>query len=119
MGIFSEVGLTWRGEEYTVPSDKVMGLIEVVEDVITIEELTSSRGVKRAAISKAFAVALRYAGCKGVAQQEVYTTLFDADKSADIQNIITSLLMMMIPPEHLQEQQPPKPKARAKKSAKG
>ena len=102
MSIFSEVAFHWNGEEYAVPADKVMGLIEVVEDVITLEELSNqTKGVKRAVISKAFAVALRYAGANA-SQQDVYTAFFDASRAIDIQTAITALLMMMIPPEHLQ-----------------
>lgn len=117
MSIFQEVGLTWQGKEYTVAPDKVMGLIEVIEDVITLEELASTKGVKRATVSKAFAVALRYAGCTNVAQQDVYSAFFDATKAVEIQTIISTLLMMMIPPEHLQEPAPkvPAPRKRAKK----
>jgi len=103
MSIFKEIGLAWQGEEYIVSHDKVMGLIEVIEDIITLEELTSNKGIKRATVSKAFAVALRYAGCKNVSQQEVYTSFFNPETAVEIQTIVTTLLTMMIPPEHLQE----------------
>ena len=116
MSIFHEVGLTWKGTEYTVPSDKVMGLIEVVEEVITIEELTSTDKIQRAKISKAYAVALRYAGAADATQQEVYTSFFDPTKFVEMQTIVTSLLMMMIPPEHLQQ---PAPKAKPPAKRKG
>jgi len=121
MSLFDEVSLTWKGDEYVVPADKVMGLIEVIEDVITLEELGSQTGIKRAAISRAFAVALRYAGAKDVTQQDVYVNFFDASKTVEIQTVITSLLLMMIPPEHLQqatEEPAPKKKPR-KRVAKG
>lgn len=125
MSIFQEVGLTWKGIEYTVPADKVMGLIEVIEDVLTLEELGGTNGIRRAKVSKAFAVALRYAGANGVSQQEVYNNFFDPTKAVEIQTIITSLLMMMIPPEHLQESTakkkttPRKPAKRRTATAKG
>lgn len=116
MSIFHEVGLTWKGTEYTVPSDKVMGLIEVIEDVITLDELSNQKGIKRATISKAFAVALRYAGETSVTQQDVYASFFNPETAADISQVITSLLVMMIPPEHLQEPAP-KPKTPRKRRA--
>lgn len=123
MSLFKEVGLSWGGEEYIVPPEKVMGLIEVVEDVITLEELGgSSGGLKRSAIAKAYANALRYAGCKNVTQQDIYGHLFNPETAMDIQPLVTSLLMMMIPPEHLQDKKSvdgeggkkPQPKARKK-----
>lgn len=118
MNIFQEVGLTWDGEEYVVKAENVMGLIETIESVITLEELSSQRGIQRAKVSKAFAMALRYAGCKGVTQQHVYTAFFNSEKSIEIQNVITTLLMMMIPPEHLQEKTPPAKTVAPRKSSK-
>ena len=116
MGLFKEVGLTWKGEEYIVSADQVMGLIEEIEDVITIDELANTSGLRRAKISKAFAVALRYAGCRSVTQQDVYACLFDPETAASISDIVTLLLSMMIPPEHLQEKTSPKPKAPKRKA---
>ena len=113
MSIFEEVSLSWGGAEYVVPADKVMGLIEVIEEHITLEEL-NSKGLKRAHISKAYAAALVYAGARGATQEKVYNMFFNASNSVDITNIITALLMLIIPPEHLQEKTPPKPKASRK-----
>lgn len=108
MSIFKEVSLTWKGEEYIVSPDNVMGLIEVIEDVITLEEISAK--INRSKISKAFACALRYAAQNStprkacnVTQQDVYTSLFAKDTGGNISGIITSLMMMMIPPEHLQD----------------
>lgn len=120
MSIFKEVGLTWGGKEYTIKPDKVMGLVEVVEDVITLEELTGA--VKRGKLSKAYCVALRYAGCNSVTQEQVYKALYDPEKQKDVGPMVTAILMMMIPPEHLQSSaapKKPKPRKRARKSASG
>lgn len=120
MSVFEEVGLSWKGEEVVVPADKVMGLIEVVEDIITIEEL-SAKGVKRVKVARAFAAALRYAGVRKLNDAEVYDSLFGADAMANTTGAIHALLTLMIPPEHLQakrvEPPPGKPKATGKRAA--
>jgi hypothetical protein len=119
MSIFEEVGLTWGEREYVVAPDKVMGLVETIEDIVTIEEL-AAQGVKRAKVAKAFAAALRYAGAPKVDEQEVYASLFGDDAMASTTRIVYSLLAMMIPPEHLQlKSDSGKPKPPRKKAAKG
>lgn len=120
MSIFDEVGLTWKGKEYVVPPDKVMGLVEVVEDVITIEELAAN-GVKRAKVAKAFAAAIRYAAqCQGavakIDEQDVYQSLFGDNAMAATTQTVYGLLSFMIPPEHLQTK-PTQAKTPAKKKA--
>jgi hypothetical protein len=119
MSLFEEVGLRWAGEEYIVPSDKVMGLIEVIEDIITIEEMTRD-GIKRAKLSRAFSAALRYAGAK-VTQEQVYESLFGAEKLASTSGAVMGLLALMIPPSKVQEAKKaegkPAKKAPARKKA--
>lgn len=116
MSIFEEVAITWQGKEYTVPADQVMGLVEVVEDIITIEEL-SGRGVKRAKVARAFAAALRYAGAKNVDPQDVYNGLFSAESMILTTSVVNALLALMIPPEHLQTKEPTKEPAPGKGKA--
>lgn len=116
MGIFQEVGLTWDGQEYVVPSEKVMGLVATIEDIVTLEELVSN-GVKRAKLASAFCAALRYAGCR-VDEEEVYASLF-GDTGVTTRATIDAILSIMIPPESVQKLMPPakKPAAPAKKPA--
>jgi hypothetical protein len=120
MSIFKEFAVTWKGIEYVVAPNRVMGLVEVVEDVITMEELNSP-GVKRAKISRAFKNILGYAG-HGVTQEEIYNTFFTKGSGIEITTIVNAILLLMIPPEHLQSKAPqpktPKPRAK-KKSVKG
>lgn len=105
MSIFEEVSLSWQGKEYIVSPDKVMGLVAVIEDVITIEEM-SGKGVKRAKLAGAFAAAIRYAArCNGVfvkvSDEEVYASLFGADFHATTTRLVETLITLIIPPEHL------------------
>jgi hypothetical protein len=102
MGIFDEVGISWKGREYKVTSDRVMGLIEVVEEVVTLNELTQQTGVKLAKISRAYMCALHYAGAKNVTQEQIYSSMIGNNgEGVEMQTAINALLMMMIPPEHL------------------
>ena len=102
--VFESVTLTWNGVDYEVPPDRVMGLIEVVEDCITFEDLAGK--VKRAKLAKAYTSAIRYAAaCNGksvkVSEESVYEALFGPEAASQITNIVHALMMMMIPPEHL------------------
>lgn len=101
MSIFEEFGITWNGEELVVPSDKVMGLVEVVEDIVTIEELHNKTGIKRAKMARAFASIINYAGGRAT-QEQVYNKFFEDGAQVQIQVIIERILFLMIPPEHLQ-----------------
>lgn len=96
MSIFQDVVLAYEGKEYRVKSDDVMLLIEAVEDIITIDELTSSK-VKFVKLSRAYGEALRFAGCK-INDQQIYVSMFSQDQSiAAAQNAIAGLVSLMIP----------------------
>lgn len=120
MSLFQEVGLQWQGKEFVVPPEKVMGLVEVIEDVITIEEL-AGKGVKRAKVAKAFTAAIRYAAqCQGghakISEEEVFESMFGHGAMDATTRVVYALLSLMIPPEHLQQQEPVgKPEATRKK----
>ena len=115
MNCFKDVVLEWEGQDYLVPSDQVMGLIATLESVITLEDLARENPL-RAKMARAFSMALQYAGAKDVTQESVYSVFFDATRPIDIQNIISSLMLLMIPPKHLQTT-PPKAKPQRKKRA--
>ena len=101
MSIFEEVKLTWNDKDYIVKPDRVMGLISVVEDFVTIEDLMSD-GLKRARISQAYAAALNYAGAF-VTSEQIYNALFSSDQLATTTQAVYALLTLMIPPEHLRK----------------
>lgn len=98
MSIFSSVTLLWKGEEYIVPPDRVMGLIAVVEEEISIIELNRKNGAPLVKLSRAFSAALNYAG-KVEAEENVYKTFFALSKDENtIPMVVNALLMMMVPP---------------------
>jgi hypothetical protein len=114
-GIFEEVGIRWDGVEYVVPADKVMGLVEVIEEIITLEELHNQSGMKRTKLARAFAAALAYAGCRNVGSEDVYTAMFGTSAGVTTANAVTAILSLMIPPEHIRQAGGEgKPKARSK-----
>ena len=104
MSCFDDVTISYDGAEYTVPSNRVMGLIETIENHITLDELLSGEGIQRAKMAKAYAAAIKYAGGK-ITQEEVYQTFFK-DGLAAVQESIVALLAMMIPPEYLRNKMP-------------
>lgn len=99
--VFEDVPLTWEGVTYTIPSNRIMGAIARIEDVMTLHELSTIRDprkIKLSHLAQAYGTALRYAGCK-VSDEEVYTTMFGKGDIASVaQSIVLGLLVMMTPP---------------------
>jgi hypothetical protein len=105
MGAFDAVTLAWAGSEYVIPSNRVMGAIARIEDVVTLEELGryGERGTMPIAkLAMAYGAVLRYAGAR-VEDEDVFTGMFsDGQKQSDIVTAMMSLLGMMLPPHALQ-----------------
>ena len=104
MKIFEDVTLTWKGQDYTIESTKIMGAIAKIEEVITLKELgeyAQKGDAPMAKLAMAFASVLRYSGAK-VGDDEVYAGLFSGESGASVMESLSSLLTMMIPPSALQ-----------------
>jgi hypothetical protein len=108
MTLFEDQTLMWKGENYVIRSDRVLGAIAVIEEHITFTEmLTASQGrpplVK---ISRAFAALLRYAGCK-VSDEEMYRSIFDLEANImeRVETALLTFLLMMTPPAQLTSSQ--------------
>lgn len=110
MSGFQEVTLSWKGVEYTVPADRQMGLIQVIEDGLTggtgrqaIGVLLAAEGPSYSRLATAFGKALRYAGA-GVTDEEIYLSIIEdvADQKADaavaVQTCVLSLISIIAPP---------------------
>ena len=114
MAIFEEVRLTWGGKDYVVPPDRVLRAIAAVEDQLTLGELGRcmvSGTLPLARISMAYGALLRCAGAK-VTDDEVYSGLFKESRlQQEAMQAVSTLQMLMIPPEHLRKPAPEKPAA--------
>nr|BDD44161.1 hypothetical protein 28 [bacterium] len=104
MAIFEPVTLTYSGEDYTIPRDEILQVIAMIEDVVTLGELSGGGKVPMAKLAMAYGLALRHAGAK-VSDEEVYSSLF-AEGQHNATQAVTGLLAMMIPPERLRDPQP-------------
>lgn len=71
---FKPVTLTWKGEDYEVPPERVWGLIGAIENVISRTKLVTKlheRDIPETKIAEAYAAALTYAGVKRVLPPEI------------------------------------------------
>ena len=106
MSVFESVTLGWNGEEYTIPANKVLGLIAKVEQIVTLKELSESQQNPRVVkIAEAYSVALNYAGAS-VHWEQVYDHLigeFLGGEPSVVFGALESLMALMIPPRHLVE----------------
>ena len=71
---FPPVTLEYKGTEYTVEPDRVWGLLQTIEDVISRGKLglrLANQDPPETKIAEAYAKALRYAGCKDVKPEPV------------------------------------------------
>lgn len=100
MGAFDDVTLQWRGRDYVIPANRMMGAIARIEDHVTMVELgrMGERGtVPLAKLAGAYAAVLRYAGAAKITDEDVYEALFDGGQQATVMAAITALLGMMVP----------------------
>jgi hypothetical protein len=117
MSIFEDVTFGFDGEEYTVKSNKIMGLIHKVEGVMTFGELMQENP-SLSKVAMAYTVCLKEAGCDAELE-EVYAELFNHSGAQNIKNSILGLTMLMMPPatyqppEKSSEKKPVKRKKKA------
>lgn len=110
--IFQPVMLSWKGDDFEVPADRVMMLIAQVEDIVTLPELLNPRGRPLAKISMAYGTALRFAGAK-VRDDEIYASMFKEGSSEAASAAVNGLLSMMMPPAAVET----KPTKKAKRQS--
>lgn len=104
--IFEDIELEWQGVPYRIRGDDgVMKAIAVIEDHVTLFELTEgqSRGsIPLAKVSRAYAAVLRLAGAR-VTDAEVYGGMWADGANADlVQQALGGLLEMMVPPSAIE-----------------
>jgi hypothetical protein len=107
MGVFSDFKMSWDGVDYSIPKDRILGAIEIVEDVVTISQIHSMLAdpetIKFRKVARAFGELLRYAGAK-ITDEQVYEGLFsrDKEKTSSVMVSLFLLLKLMIPESAMQ-----------------
>jgi hypothetical protein len=109
MAGFEPVTLSWKGEDFTVPADRVFGMIGQIEEIILSGEsvpavlLLLSNRVSQHRLSCAFGAALRYAGAS-VSDEEIYLSIQDSlanddmDGAIALQRSVLAILSILSPP---------------------
>jgi hypothetical protein len=104
MPVFEEIRVSWKGREHVIPPDQVLHTIARVEGTLTLAELGRyqlAASMPLAKLSQAMGIVLRAAGARA-SDDEVYTSLFgQGEIQTRALRVISTLQMMMIPPEHL------------------
>lgn len=106
---FKDVSIAWDGVTYTIPAKRVLTCVAMVEDVLTLDELFKFIGARNtvpfAKLARAFGIMLRYAGAK-MTDDEIFAGMLDGmsqeEKQQAAMHGVQTLLMMMLPPKHLQ-----------------
>jgi len=100
MAIFNPVIFGWGGNDYTVPAERVLGLVAEIEEVITFTDLIATKDRPNLSkLARAYSAALRYAGAK-ISDEEVYQGLFKPGGAVflEMQKAIIVLMAIMMPP---------------------
>lgn len=110
--MFAPVEIKWKGDSFTVPADDTLGLIDLIEDHVTLDELHRMQytgNVKRMQIAKAYAAAVNYAvrasGAKdiGVEVKDVYDLMYHEGQAlTSTISTVYGLIAILLPPEELQ-----------------
>lgn len=101
MSVFQEVTFIFKGNEYKIPSNKIMMLISNIEDIVTLSDLTTGKGPKLSKLAEAYCFCLNYAGGK-FQIEDVYESMFGTENAGNVQGSITNLVMLMVPPSNYQ-----------------
>lgn len=101
---FKPVTLEFKGKQYTVEPTRMMGLIDAIEEHITLPEIhedgAKRRTMRFGKLSAAYTAALNYAGCPAN-REEVYLGMFEdgAGDEAKAYKLMMALLTIMTPPD--------------------
>lgn len=100
MGVFSDIELEWESKVFTIPSNRVMKAIALIEETITLGEFQAFALRGTAPLAKlcmAYGSVLRFAGAR-VTDDEVYDAAFSGEKAqVSMMAAIMNLMKMMLP----------------------
>ena len=87
MAVFQDVVFGFKGEEYTVKSNKIMRLIAMIEDIVSLGDITRGE-VNLSRLAEAYSACLNYAGAE-TEIETVYETMFGIGSAPKIQEAAT------------------------------
>lgn len=125
--LFQPFTIKYDGREITIPADKILQAIAVVEEVITFDELNRmyvTNNYKRAQLVKAFMALLNFAGDKTDAEAFYKSMYTKGEAMVAVMGTCQMLMVLMIPPPDMQSEaaptgnQGPQKKSLSKKSIK-
>jgi len=106
---FKPVTLTYKGEDFEVPPERVWGLIGTIENVISRNKLVvklHERDIPETKIAEAYAAALTYAGAKRVFPYDI--TMGSTPESLYVHAFsLFEILNLAIQPEGFAKDDPP------------
>ena len=101
--MFAPIEIIWKGQTHTIPPERVLGAIAVVEEHLTMGELAQDAqagNIRVARLARAYGALLRYAGLR-TTDEDVYAELFQGQSGEVRQRIvdgINTLMVLMVPP---------------------
>jgi hypothetical protein len=95
--MFKPITLTFKGQDYEVPANKVLGLIAEIEEHVNVVQLNDPTSLKYSSLARAYAAAIWYAGGRAD-PDEVYAMLFEHGGATSVRNVIADLITLMVPP---------------------
>ena len=99
---FDPIQLRWQDRDFTIPANRVMMAIAIVEDVLPLHRIASmaaSGDINLTRVSMAYGAVLRFAGGE-VTDEEIFKSLISSpDQSMIAASSLQTLLMMMVPRE--------------------
>jgi len=109
VAVFEEVTLTWDGQDYKIPPERVLKCIASVEEVLPLWRVSQATvgDLRLADLAEAYSAVLRFAGAN-VSADEFYSRLFDGDGpelAKKARAYCYALQALMIPPKHLRGNQ--------------
>lgn len=104
---FQDVIIGWQGKDYTIPRNRVMRAIAIIEEHFTLQQLSEFSDPSKmrfTRLSFCAAEVLAYAGVPGTTDElaeQVYEAMIGGD--ADVMETIQELLLIAVPQDKLKE----------------
>ncbi|MCB1476652.1 MAG: hypothetical protein H6883_07250 [Rhodobiaceae bacterium] len=107
MSIFEDFSFEWAGRKHVIPADRILKAIAVVEQHLTLHEISVMMGqrktVRQAQLAAAYGALLRFVG-EDVTDEDVYGNFFAGrNSSAAMVSGLLGLQKLMVPPPSYME----------------